>query len=191
MQLPTLERSITLPIAEVDHLCDVIGGLPSDVDAMGPIDAVRKVWVGEGLLTVNLNVSPPEDVSDVMQLERIWTSNASAYPVGGRKRKTLTPWTRKLFVDGGVFKAEGVAAMSEAFDDYATMAGLGLHSALNVPLLENDVCVGTFNCMSVGHTWAPRQITVIRLLALLAKPWILRQATSRRTPAVSRSEVAR
>ncbi len=71
----------------------------------------------------------------------------SAYPVGGRKRKTMTPWTRQLLRGGELFVGEGDAVLREVFDDHARIASLGLHAVLNVPLLDAGRCLATFNVL--------------------------------------------
>lgn len=59
------------------------------------------------------------------------------YPVTGHKRKTMTAWTRQLLVDGRLFVGEGDAAIVQHFADHPTIASLGMHSVVNVPLCDN------------------------------------------------------
>ena len=140
------------------------------------IDGARRAWVGAGLLSVNLSVVVPSQPPNEIVLERIWSSDPKTYPVGGRKRKPATTWTRNLFVEKQVVQIEGDTAMAQTFDDFATMASLNLHSAINVPIVDNDVCIATFNLMGARSTWQPFHIAAMRLLALLAKPSITREA---------------
>ena len=54
-------------------------------------------------------------------------------------------------------------------------AGLGLQSAVNVPIVRDRICVATFNCMSVRPAWSARQLALVRTLALLASAWIFQE----------------
>lgn len=142
--------------------------------ALRCIDDVRRRTLGEGLLTVNIDAAPEHDDGETIDLQRVWTSDAEAYPVGGRKRKTLTPWTRQLLRDGQVFVGEGAAALREVFDDHALITSLGLGAVVNVPLLDvQGRCVATFNLLGVRPTWQPQELALVQLLALLATPWVL------------------
>ena len=143
--------------------------------ALQCIDRVRRQMLGGGLLTVNVDASPTDARDgDTIELQRVWTSDAAAYPVGGRKRKTLTPWTRQLLRDAQVFVGEGDAVLREVFDDHALIASLGLRAIVNVPLLDaQGRCAATFNLLGVRPTWQPQELALVQLLALLATPWVL------------------
>ena len=140
---------------------------------MSVIERVRQAMLGDGLLTVNL-VSTLAANADEFELQRLWSSNPQAYPVAGIKRKTLTPWSRQLLLRCEVFVGEGDAALAVVFDDHARIAALGLHGIVNVPLLTDGRCAATFNVLGGHARWQPRDITLIRLLALLATPWVLK-----------------
>lgn len=142
--------------------------------ALHCIDGVRRGMLGEGLLTVNIDAAPEHDDGETIDLQRVWTSDPVAYPVGGRKRKTLTPWTRQLLRGAQMFVGEGDAALREVFDDHARIASLGLHAVANVPLLDaSGRCAATFNLLGVRPTWQPQELALVQLLALLATPWVL------------------
>jgi GAF domain-containing protein len=149
--------------------------------AMAIVEQVRLAQLGPGLLTVNLNATLALDgiaagSADVIELQRIWSSDAAAYPVAGRKRKTMTPWTRKLLCRAEVFVGEGAQALTEAFDDHALIATLGWQSIINVPVLDSDgLCFATFNVLGPRAQWQPEEIELVRLLAQSATP-ALRQA---------------
>lgn len=142
--------------------------------ALQCIDGVRRRLLGDGLLTVNVDASPAHDDSDTVELQRVWTSDPAAYPVGGRKRKTLTPWTRQLLRGAQMFVGEGDAALREVFDDHALIASLGLRAVVNVPLLDaHGRCAATFNLLGVRPAWQPQELALVQLLGLLATPWVL------------------
>lgn len=142
--------------------------------ALRCIDDVRRRTLGEGLLTVNVDAAPAHDDGETIDLQRVWTSDPAAYPVGGRKRKTLTPWTRQLLRGAQMFVGEGDAALREVFDDHALITSLGLRAVVNVPLLDaQGRCAATFNLLGVRPTWQPQELALVQLLALLATPWVL------------------
>jgi GAF domain-containing protein len=163
-----------LSLAVCERLCDALPRASTLDAALGHIEAARGELLGPGLLTVNLNATAPEDPPDEVQLQRLWSGDPQAYPVAGRKRKTLTPWTQQLLLRAEVFVGEGEAALAEVFDDHALIAALGLRAIVNVPLLEDDRCVATFNVLGTRARWRPQEIALVRLLALLATPWVLR-----------------
>ncbi|WP_346776859.1 GAF domain-containing protein [Variovorax sp. RKNM96] len=163
-----------LPLAVCEQLCNALPRAATFDAAMGHIEAARLALLGPGLLTVNLNATTSDDPPDEVQLQRLWSSNPQAYPVAGRKRKTLTPWTRQLLVRAEVFIGEGDAALAEVFDDHALITALGLRAVVNVPLLEDGRCAATFNVLGTRARWMPEEIALVKLLALVATPWVLR-----------------
>lgn len=163
-----------LPLAVCVPLCDALSRASNFDAAMAHIEAARLSVLGPGLLTVNLNATTPDDPPDEVQLQRLWSSDPQAYPVAGRKRKTLTPWTRQLLVRAEVFIGEGDEALAQVFDDHALISALGLRAVVNVPLLEDGRCAATFNVLVTRARWTPQEIALVRLLALLATPWVLR-----------------
>ena len=162
-----------LPPAVCTQLCDALADALTPDDALRHIEAARLAVLGHGLLTVNLDATRPEDPPGEIQLQRLWTSNPQAYPVAGRKRKTATDWTRQVLLRAEVFIGEGDEALAEAFEEHAQIAALGLHAVVNVPLLQDGRCVATFNVLGARARWLPHEIATLRLLALLALPWVL------------------
>ena len=166
--------AFTVAAAVCDSLCDALGTAATCDDALEAIHIALSTLLGHNLLTVNLDATQPDDPPDEVQLQRLWTSDPRAYPVRGRKRKTLTPWTRQLLQRAEVFIGEGDAALAEVFEEQKSIAELGLHSVVNVPLLQGGRCVATFNVLGSRPGWQAHEVAAIRLLALLATPWVLR-----------------
>jgi hypothetical protein len=173
----TAERGV-LPLAVCERLCDALARNPDPAQALAAIEAARAALLGPGLLTVNLVATEPGDPPGEIHLQRGWSSNPAAYPVGGRKRKLPTPWTEQLLVRGEVFIGEGEAALASVFDDHARIAALGLESVINVPLIERGRCRATFNALGMHPRWKREDIASVRLLALLASPFALHLRTS-------------
>lgn len=165
--------AVALPLALCERLCSGLADAASFDSALELLDQARASLLGPGMLTVNLDVTGAGEPPGEIRLRRIWSSEPGAYPVGGGKRKTQTPWTRQLLGAGQLFVGEGDAVLAEVFDDHATIAGLGLHSVINVPILRGTRCVGTFNVLGGAWRWQPQDIAAARLLALLATPHVL------------------
>ncbi|HQX60746.1 MAG TPA: GAF domain-containing protein [Burkholderiaceae bacterium] len=162
-----------MPVAVCTQLCDALSRATTPDQALQQIEAARLALLGKGLLTVNLDATRPDDPPDELQLQRLWTSNPQAYAVGGRKRKTLTPWTQQLLRRCEVFIGEGDEALAEIFEEHQQIAELGLHAVVNVPLLLAGRCVATFNVLGERAYWTTHETATIRLLALLATPWVM------------------
>jgi hypothetical protein len=162
-----------MPVAVCTQLCDALARASTPDQALQQIEAARLALLGKGLLTVNMDATRPDDPPDELQLQRLWTSNPQAYAVGGRKRKTLTPWTQQLLRRSEIFIGEGDEALAEIFEEHQQIVALGLHAVVNVPLLLAGRCVATFNVLGERSYWMAHEVATIRLLALLATPWVM------------------
>jgi GAF domain-containing protein len=106
-------------------------------------------------------------------VERLYSSNPQAYPVGGKKVKRDTAWGRKVLTEHRVLVSAGDEGLRESFDDYATIIGLGLHSCVNVPLVSEGKCVGTMNVSRAQAAWNDDEIALVRALGLAALAGVL------------------
>ena len=106
-------------------------------------------------------------------VERLYSSNPQAYPVGGKKAKRDTDWGRKVLTEHRVLVSAGDAALRESFDDYATIIGLGLHSCVNVPLVREGKCIGTMNISRAQAAWSDDEVAIARALGLAALAGVL------------------
>ena len=131
------------------------------------IEQVAARRVGAGLVTVMRHHAAEQEV------ERLYSSNRDAYPVGGRKQKRDTGWSRKVLAEHQVLLSSGDAGIRESFDDHAIIFGLGLNSCVNVPLVSAGQCVGTLNVLRPQADWSDDQIAVARALGLAALAGVL------------------
>lgn len=175
MKADPASEDLQLPAAVCALLCEVLPRATSFDAALSVIECVRQAMLGDGLSTVNKVCTLPASAGE-FELQRLWSSNLQAYPVAGLKRKTLTPWSRQLLLHHDVFVGEGDAAITEVFDDHARIMALGLHGVVNVPLLIGGRCAATFNVLGSRAQWMPRDVALIRLLAVLATPWVVQSA---------------
>jgi hypothetical protein len=128
------------------------------------IDQVSAETLRPALLTANVF-----DLA-AMAVERIYTSDDRAYPLGGRKPKRDTAWGRHVLIDQRVYVGAGENAIREAFPDYELILSLGLRSVVNVPVVFAARCLGTLNFLWRSPTVAEQNVAVARLLALIAMP---------------------
>ncbi len=134
---------------------------------LSEIDAIGREAMGHGLCTAM------RFEAATMQVRRLYTSNAEAYPLGGWKAKRDTAWGRQVLLGGQVFVGEGEAAIAAHFDDHALIARLGYRAIVNVPVRLSVACVGTVNFLWSAATVSPDQVAMARLLGLLAAPdWV-------------------
>jgi GAF domain-containing protein len=89
--------------------------------------------------------------SNRQEVERVHSSNAAVYPVGGRKIKRETAWADQVLGAMRTFRAVTPEDIRAAFDDHETILGLGIGSILNIPVVFQGRCVGTMNlCHETG-----------------------------------------
>ena len=54
------------------------------------------------------------------------------------------------------------------YNDHAIIFGLGLHSCVNVPLVNAGKCIGTLNVLSARADWDKEQVGIVRELGIAA-----------------------
>lgn len=77
---------------------------------------------------------------------RVYTSHPETYPVSGTKPMQQGDWTRQVIENGELFVANSVAEFAKYFADHAVIESLGCGSALNIPVVRDQV-VGTVNIL--------------------------------------------
>ena len=138
------------------------GAAKSPAALFAAIAGVAQRRVGGGLVTA---MRHDEAASTV---ERIYSSNEQAYPVGGRKVKQESDWSRHVLVECRVLVSAGDDAIRKHYNDHAIIFGLGLHSCVNVPLVRDGKCIGTLNVLRPQAEWSEDQIALVRALGIAA-----------------------
>ncbi|WP_411338837.1 GAF domain-containing protein [Sphingopyxis sp. J-6] len=126
-------------------------------------DCARQI-IGHRLCTV-MRFHPEE-----IALERLFTSAGAEYPVGGRKSKRGVPWGELVLIRGEQYVGRDAAALRWAFDDHATLAGMGLGAVINTPVLYGGRCLGTFNILDAEGSFSDDDIAAARLIAQFLVP---------------------
>ena len=143
------------------------GAAKSPATLFAAIAEVARRRVGAGLVTA---MRHDEAASMV---ERIYSSNEQAYPVGGRKVKQESDWSRHVLIEQRVLVSAGDEAIRKHYNDHAIIFGLGLHSCVNVPLVSQGKCIGTLNVLRAQAEWSEEQITIARELGIAALAGVL------------------
>ena len=138
------------------------GAAKSPASLFAAIAEVARRRVGAGLVTAMRHDEAAATV------ERIYSSNEAAYPVGGRKVKQDSDWSRQVLAEHRVLVSAGDDAIRKHYNDHAIIFGLGLHSCVNVPLVSNGKCIGTLNVLRAQAAWSGEQIALARALGIAA-----------------------
>ncbi|VTU39741.1 GAF domain-containing protein [Variovorax sp. PBL-E5] len=154
------------------NLLDVLAEARDADAALHQVDLFRRLIAGDSIFSIQQNVTTAKGPANEIQLRRFYSSEGERYPVNGAKRKTLTPWTECIFVQGRTFVGEGADVLARHFDDFEQMRPQGLQSVINVPLLQGRLCYATFNVFGTRPQWLPHEVLGVRLLALAAARWV-------------------
>ena len=162
------------PIAErivqaINQSTEVTKALASTdpTTVFGAIDTWAKPVLKQALFTVNR--FDAENIAVV----RLHSSDPVSYPPGGSKQKRGMPWGEHVLLNRQIYVGEGSDAIRESFDDHAAILGLGLQSVINVPVVLNDVCLGTVNFLMQEARIDDAHVNFARLAAHMAIPGFL------------------
>ncbi|HZQ61808.1 MAG TPA: GAF domain-containing protein [Casimicrobiaceae bacterium] len=157
----------TLTTDDLLRLADLSARAHTAADIYAAVDALVHDVIGHKLFTV---MRVHEDTAEV---ERTYSSNTTAYPVGGRKGKRGTPWSRVVLDRGEVFIARDRDEVREAFSDHELIESLGIGSIMNVPLSYRGRQLGTMNVSHVAGWFKESDVAAGRLIAPFVVPLLL------------------
>jgi hypothetical protein len=107
------------------------------------------------------------------EVQRIYSNLPSTYPTGGRKKKMATAWADLVLGEMKVFRGTSPTDIQSAFDDHATILGLGLGSVLNIPIVFDGRCLGTMNLLHQAGWYQPGDESIGLLLGMFLIPVLL------------------
>ena len=106
-----------------------------------------------------------------MRVQRIYSSNATAYPPGVSKDKRDTQWGVQVLDKGHSYIGRNSNDIRENFADHEIILGLGLESILNVPVRLHGNTLGTMNLLNSADFYdTPDCVRGNILAALLVGP---------------------
>ena len=105
---------------------------------------------------------------------RAYSSDPAAYPVSGFKPVNWDhPWTRRVLVEGKAWVGRDAADIVWAYPDHEKIAGMGLASAMNLPVRWNGRPLGTVNLLHGAGHFTETDAATGALFAALAVPALL------------------
>jgi GAF domain-containing protein len=151
--------------ASMKRLADALREPGQPGTLFGAIEAEAQALVGHRLFTL-LYV-------DGQDVARIYSSNAVAYPVSGRKTMGPTPWGTHVLIEKRPYLGRDAAAIRWAFFDHELIASLGLGSVINIPIVYDGHAIGTMNLLDAEHHYKETHVPVVAELAFALVPAML------------------
>jgi GAF domain-containing protein len=159
------KRSLT--VGDLAELARLSANAHEPMQIYAAIDRLVQAVIGHRLFTL-MRVHEASS-----QVERIYSSNTAAYPVGGRKDKRGTPWSRVVLDRGEVFIARNPEEVREAFSDHALIASLSIGSIMNIPIAYRGRRLGTMNISHQAGWFTEEHASAGCLIAAFAAPPLL------------------
>ncbi len=97
---------------------------------------------------------------------RAYSSHPADYPVSGTKPIQHDRWSLQVLVEGEPFIANTTAEFADVFPDWAQINALGCHSAMNLPVLDGDVVLGTINILDAEGYFDEIRVFAIQAIAV-------------------------
>jgi transcriptional regulator with GAF, ATPase, and Fis domain len=161
------DRARVLTLDDLAALSQLSASAHEPRELYAAVDALLQKIVGHRLFTI-MRVHESS-----MEVERVHSSNIAAYPVGGRKTKRGTPWSKVVLDRGEVFVARTPDEVRDAFDDYALIFSLGVGSIMNVPIGYRGRRLGTMNISNEADWFRDQDAAAGLLIAPLLVPALL------------------
>ena len=149
---------------------DAIARDGSPEAAFRAVEAATKALIGHQLFTILVRRPGGEEV------ERVYTSNPTAYPVQGRKRMGPTPWGELVLERKQTFLGPDQAAIRWAFPDHELIDSLGLGCVINVTAIQGGEVLGTLNLLDAeGAYTSQEQVELARAFTPFLIPALLQK----------------
>jgi GAF domain-containing protein len=153
--------------AEIADVMEITASTADPHATFRALEALAGRTVGHTLFTVTRNIEASQEV------ERVYSSNPAAYPLGGRKQKEGTRWGDVVLDRGEVFLARDRDELRAAFPDYELIFSLGIEAILNVPIRYAGRCIGTLNLCGKAGQYDGGDVRTGRVLAALLVPVVM------------------
>jgi GAF domain-containing protein len=95
---------------------------------------------------------------------RAYTSHPREYPTSGTKPMRVDAWTCQVIDEGRSFVANTTAGFAPFFADHALINALGCQAAMNIPVLNAKLVVGTVNVLDAEGHFTPARIAALEAL---------------------------
>jgi hypothetical protein len=155
------------------EMADVAAILERSAEGLAACEVYRELarisqeCVGWRLLTILRYVEAAGAV------ERLYSSDEQAYPVGGRKPLDKIAVSHSAMEKGEVFLAATRAEVRNAFFDHELIFSLGISAILNAPIRHAGRRLGTLNLCGEEGAYGSAEVASARILAGLIAPSLL------------------
>jgi hypothetical protein len=109
------------------------------------------------------------------EVERIHSTNAEVYPVGGRKPVLPNAYTQRVRGEMRPFLAKTPAGFAPFFPDHETITSLGLGCVMNLPIIFGGAVLGTVNLLDREGAYEERHVEPAMIIARQILPVLLEQ----------------
>jgi len=131
------------------------------------IDQALAAAIGHRLFTI-LAYHP-----QARESQRVYTSQPAAYPVGGRKPVTDSPWMQQVIHQGQPYIGYQRQDIIDSFYDHELIFSLGCASVLNIPVRWRGQTWATVNLLHQENWYQPSHIPLSRSVAQMLLPALL------------------
>jgi transcriptional regulator with GAF, ATPase, and Fis domain len=107
------------------------------------------------------------------EVERIHSTNQDVYPVGGRKPVLPNAYSERVRTQMQPFLGRTVADFAPYFPDHETIAGLGLGSVINLPIVYAGAVLGTVNILDREYAYDTQHVEPAMTIARQLLPALL------------------
>jgi GAF domain-containing protein len=135
------------------------------------VERIAAETIGWRLLTILRYVEAEQAV------ERLYSSDEAAFPVGGRKPLAKITASHGAMQRGEIFLAATKEDVRKAFFDHELIFSLGITAILNVPIRHAGRRLGTLNLCGEEGMYGAAEIARGKVLAGLLVPSLLASGT--------------
>jgi hypothetical protein len=164
---PPLTARSPLTVGDLAHLAAIAADTADPHALFAAADLLVQRTIGHKLFTVTRVHARTQEV------ERLYSTNVQAYPVGGRKQKQDTHWGRVVLMEGRVFVARTPQEIRQAFPDHERLDSLGIGSIMNVPIAFAGRGLGVMNVSHEANWFTSEDAGHGRVIAALLTPALL------------------
>jgi hypothetical protein len=154
-------QSRALALTDVGHLAALAANSSDPRALFRELGRIAQASIGWRLFTI---LSYVESAGAV---ERLYSSDETAYPVGGRKPLDKIAVSHGALAAGEIFLAANKEEVRAAFFDHELIFSLGISAILNVPIRHAGRRLGTLNFCGEEGMYGAAEIAAGKILAAL------------------------
>jgi GAF domain-containing protein len=163
--MPKTQRSLAL--ADIARLVEHSANDVEAREVYRQLERISRETIGWRLLTILRYLEAANAV------ERLYSSDEAAYPVGGRKPLDKITASHAALEQGTFFLAANKEEVRQAFFDHELIFSLGISAILNVPIRHAGRRLGTLNLCGEQGMYGSDEIAAARTLAGQLVPSLL------------------